>query len=151
MVFSYWVQSTSLAEKQVLIHSRRHSKLQKEKIFQPYEETDHPDKTQNTEISPYYAFHSELRSCKPLEVEYTDYFNRLKSVLSTEQAFIKWQLSKPTPTAIEEYQHLQNLWKPEPMSSTSTFNTVTETKTLFQFWMQCKKRLTFTATTLSIR
>ena len=34
---------------------------------------------QNTELPPYDAFYSKLRSCNPLEAEYTDYVNLPKS------------------------------------------------------------------------
>ena len=54
------------------------------KGFFPYEWFDHPDKMQNTKLPPYDAFYSKLRSCNPLEAEYTDYVNLLKSGLTTE-------------------------------------------------------------------
>ena len=66
---------------------------------------------QNTELPPYDAFYSKLRSCKPLEAEYTEYLNLLKSGLSTEQAVDKLKLSKPPPTGIENFQNLQQIWK----------------------------------------
>ena len=56
------------------------------KGFFPYEGFDTHDKMQNTKLPPYDAFHSKLRSCNPLEAEYTDYVNLLKSGLTTEQA-----------------------------------------------------------------
>ena len=67
----------------------------------PYEWFDHPDKMQNAERPPYDAFYSKLQSCIPLETEYTDYVNLLKSGLTTEQGVVKLRLSKPTPTGIE--------------------------------------------------
>ena len=91
------------------------------KGFFPCEWFDHPDKMQNTELSPYDAFYSKLRSYNPLEAEYTDYVNLLKSGLTTEQAVIKLKLSKPPPTGIEKYQYLQQLWKQEQMSSFKDF------------------------------
>ena len=78
------------------------------KGFFPYEWFDHPDKKQNPELPPYDAFYSKLRSCNPLETEYTDYVNLLKSGLTTEQAVIKLKLSKPPLTGIENYHYLQN-------------------------------------------
>ena len=72
---------------------------------------------QNTELPPYDAFYSKLRSCNPLETDYTDYVNLLKSGLTAEQAVVKLKLSKPTSTGIEKYQHLQQIWKQEQMSS----------------------------------
>ena len=77
----------------------------------PYEWFDHAGKMQNTELPPYDAFYSKLRSCSPLEAEYTDYGNLLKSALTTEQAVVKSKLSKPPPTGIENYQYLQQIWK----------------------------------------
>ena len=76
---------------------------------------------QNTELPPYDAFYSKLRSCNPLEAEYTDYVNLLKSGLTTEQAVVKLKLSKPPPTGIENYQYLQQIWKQEQMSSFKDF------------------------------
>ena len=77
------------------------------KRFFPYEWFHHPDKMQNLELPPYDAFYSKLRSGNPLETEYTDYANLLKSGLTTEQAVIKLKLSKPPPTGIEKYHYLQ--------------------------------------------
>ena len=86
-------------------------KTSETKGFFPYEWFDHPDKMQITELPPYDAFYSKLRSCNPLETEYTDYVNLLKSGLATEQAVVKLKLSKPPPTGIENYQYLQQIWK----------------------------------------
>ena len=47
-------------------------KTSETKGFFAYEWFDHPDKMQNTELSPYDAFYSKLRSCILLESEYTD-------------------------------------------------------------------------------
>ena len=56
---------------------------------------------QFTELPPYDASYSKLRSCNTLTAEYTDYFNPLKSGLTTEQAVIILKISKPTFTGIE--------------------------------------------------
>ena len=72
-------------------------KTSETKGFFPYEWFDHPDKTKNPELLPYDAFYSKLRSCNRLEIEYTEYFNILKSGLTTEQTVIKLKLSKPPP------------------------------------------------------
>ena len=53
--------------------------------FSPCEGFDRPDKMQNTELLPYDAFSCNFRSCNPLEAEYKDYVNLLKSGLTTEQ------------------------------------------------------------------
>ena len=96
-------------------------KTSETKGFFPYEWFDHPDKMQNVELPPYDAFYSKLRSCNPLEAEYTDYVNLLKSGLTTEQAVVKLKLSKPPPTGIENYQYLQQIWKQEQMSTFKDF------------------------------
>ena len=96
-------------------------KTSETKGFFPYEWFDDPDKLQNPELPPYDAFYCKFRSCNPLETEYTDYVNFLKSGLSTEQAVIKLKLSKPPPTGIENYHYLQQIWKPEQMSSFKDF------------------------------
>ena len=96
-------------------------KTSETKGFFPYEWFDHPDRMQSLELPPYDAFYSKLRSCNPLETEYTDYVNLLKSGLTTEQAVVKLKLSKPPPTGIENYQYLQQIWKQEQMSSFKDF------------------------------
>ena len=55
---------------------------------------------QDTELPPYDAFYSKLCSCNPLEAEYTDFVNLLKSGLNTEQAVVKLKLSKTPPTGL---------------------------------------------------
>ena len=91
------------------------------KGFFRYECFDHPNEMRNRELPPYDAFYSKLRSCNPLETEYTDYVNLLKSGLTTEQAVIKLKLSKPSPTEIEHYHYLQQIWKQQQMSSFKEF------------------------------
>ena len=49
----------------------------------PYDWFDHRDKLQNTELPPFDAFYSKVRSCNPLEAEYTDYVIQLKCGLTT--------------------------------------------------------------------
>ena len=96
-------------------------KTSKTKGFIPYEWFDHADKMQNTELPPFDAFYSKLRNCNPLEAEYTDYVNLLKSGLTTERAVVKLKLSKPPPTGLENYQYLLQIWKQEQMSSFKDF------------------------------
>ena len=91
------------------------------KIFFPYEWFDHLDKMQKKERPPYDAFYSKLRSCNPLEAEYTDYVNLMKNGLTTEQAVVKFKLSKLPPTEVESYQYLQQIWKHEKVSSIKDF------------------------------
>ena len=91
------------------------------KAFSTYEWFDHPDKMQNTELPPYDTFYSNFGSCNPLEAKNMDYANFLKSGLTTEQAVIKLKLSKSPSTGIEKCQYLQQIWKPEQMSSFKDF------------------------------
>ena len=70
-------------------------KTSETKGFFPYEWFDHADKLQNTEFHPNDAFYSKLRNCNPVEAEYPDYVNLLKSELTTEQAVVKLKLTKP--------------------------------------------------------
>ena len=96
-------------------------KTSETKGFFPYEWFDHPDKMQNTELPPYDAFYSKFRKCNPLEAEYADYVNLLKSGLTSEQAVVKLKLSKLPPTRIENYQNLQQIWQQEKMTSFKDF------------------------------
>ena len=107
--------------------------------FFPHEWFDHPDKIQNPELPPYDAFYSKLRSCNPLESEYTNYVNLMRIGMTTEQAVIKLKLSKSTPTGIEKYHYLQQIWKQEQMSSFKDFCGGITTKMLCQLWRQCKR------------
>ena len=91
------------------------------KRFFPYEWFDHPGKMQKTELFPYDAFYSKFRSCNPPEAEYMNYVSLLKNGLSTEQAVVKLNLSRPHPTGNEKYQNLQNIRKQEQMSSIKDF------------------------------
>ena len=85
------------------------NKTSETKRFFPYEWFEQPDKLQNTELPPYDAFFSKLRSCNPLEAEYKDYVILLKGGLTTEQALVKLKLSKPPPTGIENYEYLHQM------------------------------------------
>ena len=105
-----------MAEQEALIHFERMQNFRNEKIF-PLEVFDHPDKMQDTELPPFDAFYSKLRSYNPLEAKNTDYVNLLKSGSTTEQAVGKLKVSNPPPTGIENYQFLQRIWKQEQMSS----------------------------------
>ena len=76
---------------------------------------------QKTGCSLYDAFYNKRCSSNPLEAEYTDYINPLKTRLPTEQAGSKLKLSKPPVTGIEKYQYLQQIWEQEKMSSVKIF------------------------------
>ena len=96
-------------------------KTSETKGFFPYKWFGRPDKMKNVELPPYDAFYSKLRSCNPLEADYTDYVILLKNGLPTEQAVVKLKLSKPFPSGIENYQYWQQIWKLEQMSSFKDF------------------------------
>ena len=104
-----------------MIHSQSYATISETESYFPNEWFDHLDKMQQTELPPFDAFHSKLRSCHLLEAEYTDYVSLLKSGLITEQAVVKVKLSKPPPARIEKYQYLQKIWKQEKMSSFKDF------------------------------
>ena len=67
------------------------------------------------------ALYIELRICNLLQTEHNDYVNLLKTEMTTEQADIKYKLSKPSATGVENYQNLQENWKQEQMSSFRVF------------------------------
>ena len=98
---------------------------------------------QNPEFPPYDAFYSKLRSCNSLETEYADYVNLLKSGLTTEQAVIKLKLSKPPPTGIENYHHLQQIWKQEQMSSFRDFLRLDNNKDVVPILEAMQKMIAF--------
>ena len=76
---------------------------------------------QNQQLPSCDVFHSELRSCNPLETEYTDCVDLLKNGFTTEQAVINLKLSKPPPTGIENNQYLQQTWEQKQMNSFKDF------------------------------
>ena len=96
-------------------------KTSETKRFFPFEWFDQPEKLQNTKLPPYDAFYIKIRSCKPLEAEYTDYVNLLKNWLTREQAVVKLKLSEPPLTMIEKYQNPQQTWKQQQKSSFKDF------------------------------
>ena len=118
--------------------------------FFPYDWFDHLDKMQRTEFPPYDALNSKLRSCNPLETEYTDYVNLLKSGLTTEQAVVKLKLSKPPPAGTENYQYLQQIWKQEHMSSFKDFLRWYNNKDFVPTLEAVQKKLLFTMTKIFI-
>ena len=125
-------------------------KTSETKKFLPYDWFDHPDKMQNPELPQYDAFYSKLRSCNPLKTKYTDYVNLLKSGLTTEQAVIKLKLWKPSPTGIENYFYLQQIWKQEQMSSFKDFLRWYNKKDIVPTLEAIQKGLPFTTTMILI-
>ena len=96
-------------------------KTSETKGFFLYEKFDHPEKMQKTELLPNDAFDWKFRSCNPVEVEYSDYVNLIKSGLTTGKAVVKLKLSKPPPTGVEIFQYLQQIWKQEQVNSFKDF------------------------------
>ena len=62
---------------------------------------------QNTKLPTFDAFYSKLRSCNPLEAEYSDYVNLWNSGVTIEQDVVNLKLSKPPPIRNETYQTVQ--------------------------------------------
>ena len=87
------------------------NKMSETKRFFPYEWFDHPDKMENTELPPFNAFYSKLRSCNRLETDYNGNTNLFNSGLPTKEAVIQLKLTKPPPIGNDNYQYLQQLWK----------------------------------------
>ena len=125
-------------------------KFSETKGFFPYGSFDHPDKMQSTEFPPYDAFYSKLRISNPLEAEYMDYVNLLKSGLNTEQAVVKLKLSKPPPTGIENYQYLQEIWQQEQVISFKDFLRWYSNKDVVPTLEAMQKRLLFIMTKILI-
>ena len=118
-------------------------KTSETKRFFPYEWFDHRDKLQNTELPPYDAFYTKVRSWNPFEAKYRDHANVLKSGLTTEQAIVKLKLSKPTPTGIANYQNLHQIWKQEQMSSFKDFLRCYSNKDVVPTLAAMQKMITF--------
>ena len=84
---------------------KAYKKFRNKRIF-PLRMVWSPRQNAEYRTSPYDAFYSKLWNCNALEAEYTDYVNLLKSGLTTEQAVVKFKLSKTPPAGIESYQYL---------------------------------------------
>ena len=76
---------------------------------------------QKKDIPPYDAFYKKLRNRNPIETEYKDCLDLLKSGLTTEQTILKLKLSKPPSTGIENYQYLEQILKQERKRSFKVF------------------------------
>ena len=98
---------------------------------------------QNPELPPYDSFYSKLRSCNPLEIEYMDYVNLLKSGLTPEQAVIKLKLSKPPPIELKNYHYLQQILKQEQMSSFKDFLRWYNNKDVVPIFEAMRKKIAF--------
>ena len=75
----------------------------------------------NTKFLPFDASYSKFRSCYPVEAEYNEYVDLLRSGMTTEQHIVKLNLPKPSSTGVENYQYLQQIWKQQKLSSFRDF------------------------------
>ena len=89
--------------------------------FFPYEWFDCPEKMNNKELPHYHSFFSIQRKSNPLEKDYTDFQNQVKSGLTTEQAVAKLRLDGKPPTSAENYSYLQSVWENNTMQCFSDF------------------------------
>ena len=91
------------------------------KGFFPYEWFDCPQKMNNSELPPYDAFFSKPRNVNPIEKDYSDYQSLLSSGLKTEEAPTEMKVSKPPPSAEENFQYLLDIWNRENMCTFKDF------------------------------
>ena len=70
-----------------------------------------------TELPTFDNFYSKPRTCNLFEADYDDYGIALKSGIFGEWAVIKLNLSTPSPTRVENYQYLQEIWNLEQNNS----------------------------------
>ena len=101
-------------------------KTSKTEGFFPYEWFDRPQKVNNSELPPYEAFFSKLRSMNHLEKDYSDYQTLLSSGLKIEEALSKMKLSKPPPSGEENYHYLLDIWNHENMCTFKDFITLVQ-------------------------
>ena len=94
---------------------------------------------QNTELHPYDGFHSQLRSCNPLEGKYTDYVNLVESGWTTEQAVVNLKLSKSSLTGNPNYQYMKQHESRNKWALSKTFCAGITKKMLRRIKKQCKK------------
>ena len=82
---------------------------------------DCPQKMNNSELPPYYAFFSKLRNANPLEKDYSYYQKLLSCGLKSEEALSKLKLSKPPQSGEENYHYLLDMWNLENMFTFKDF------------------------------
>ena len=141
--FSWWKQL-------ILIHSWRHTKLQKQKYSSLTNSliTQTKSRTQNfPRVTPSTVNFAALTLLKPITRTMLTHW---KKTLTKELAVIKLKLSRAHLTGIENYQYLQQLWKLEQVSSFKKFLRWYNSKNIFPILEQCKKWLHLTTTKISI-
>ena len=96
-------------------------KTNETKVFFPYEWFDSPNKLDVTFLPPYECFFSKLRDHNPLEKEFTDFTKLLNSGLSQQEALKKLMLKVVPPSGFDNYNHLENVWEQEQMTTFQDF------------------------------
>ena len=86
-------------------------KTKETKGFLPYEWFDCPEKMNNKELPPYDSFFSVLRNTNPLEKDYNDFTNLVKSGSTLKQAVVKLRMDKIPQTGAENYSYSQSVWE----------------------------------------
>ena len=75
----------------------------------------------NKELPPYDSFFSIVRNSNPLEKDYNDFQNIVKSGLSTDQAVSKLRMDRIPRTGTENYSYLKRVWENNNMQHFSDF------------------------------
>ena len=96
-------------------------KTKETKGFFPYEWFDWTEEMNNKELPPYDSFFNIQRNNNPLEKEYNDFQNLVKSGLTPKQAVVKYRMARIPSTAAENYSYLQSIWVSEGMKSFKDF------------------------------
>ena len=116
------------------------------KRFFPYEWFNHPYEMQYTELPSYDAFYSNLRSCNPLEAEYTEHVNLVGNAMTAESKLLSnWSYQC---VCLQELRNIDTCKKYESSNTwavSKNFCVGITTKT-FPLWRQCKSLLLFTIT-----
>ena len=76
-------------------------KTKETKSFFPCEWFDCSEKTNNKKLAPYDTFFNILHKSNPLEIDYNDFQNLVKSGLATEQAVAKLRMDRIPATGAE--------------------------------------------------
>ena len=96
-------------------------KTKETKGFFPYEKFDCPEKMNNKELPPDDCFFRNLHNNNPLEKDYNDFQNLVRSGSTTYQAVAKLRMDRIPPTGAENYSYLQTVWENNNMLNFSDF------------------------------
>ena len=103
-----------------------------------------------TDFPQYDAFYSKLRSCSPLEAKDKDQANLSKCGLTTEQAVVKFKLSKPPLIELRIINTSNKHGSRDRWDLSKIFWAALTMKMLCQLQKQCKNWLLFTTARISI-